>query len=115
MGRPWPFKTDKEPFTAVWRGEKTAELRNLSDRPEIEVDDWITLWEQDGGLFTGRSIEAQISHIQTGYGLPDGYAMLSLYNFIKFKTAHTNFKTIEEIQTHPQYECSKQLIPSQKE
>lgn len=105
MGKPWRFKTDTEPFQAVWCGAKTAELRDLSDRPDIEVDDWLTLWEMIGGLYTGRSIEAQITHIQRGYGLPEGYAMLSLGSLLKFKTVQTNFKTIEEIERHPQFQC----------
>lgn len=105
MGKPWPFKTDPEPFQAVWSGAKTAEYRDLSDREPIEAGDWLTLWEYSGGLYTGRSIEAEITHIQTGYGMPEGHAMLSLDNLLKFKTAQTNFKTVEELQQHPQYQC----------
>lgn len=80
------LKTDPEPFDAVWEGEKTFELRK-NDR-DFQVNDELFLRETvstgkemaEGAplLFTGRSIIAEVSHILVGYGLQDGWCILSL-------------------------------------
>ena len=54
----------------MWRGAKTADLRDLSDR-DIQVGDWVWFHEncrKDGR--TGRSIQVEVTHIQRGYILP---------------------------------------------
>jgi hypothetical protein len=69
-------------FAAVWRGEKTAEIR-LDDR-DFAKGDRMTLREYapGEGIYTGMEIDAQITHV-TGpkvgakFGLRPGFAMLS--------------------------------------
>ena len=77
------LKTHPTPFLAVCRNEKKAEFR-LNDR-DFQKGDYLNLREwipdggtEGGGYYTGDSRVRVITHIQTGYGIPDGYAMLSL-------------------------------------
>ena len=70
----WP-----EPFEAVLSGRKTAEFR-LNDR-DFRVGDSILLneWHPTTGVYTGRGCLRVITHVlDSGYGMPDGFAMLSL-------------------------------------
>lgn len=57
------LKTNPGPFRAVWRGDKTAELR-LNDR-DFQVNDRIELIEHDGHQWTHpyRRILVQVTHI----------------------------------------------------
>ena len=64
------LKCDSEPFAAVSLGIKKSEFR-LNDRG-FENGDAIVLHEQERGKLTGRTQSAVITHIQTGYGIPDG-------------------------------------------
>jgi Lar family restriction alleviation protein len=82
------LKTDPEVFDAVARGAKTHEIR-LNDR-DFQVGDRLVLAETEstGGamrsapklyplVYTGRTESRIVSHIQTGYGLADGWCILS--------------------------------------
>jgi hypothetical protein len=78
------LKTWPQSFEPTWRGEKRAEFR-IADR-EFAVGDTLLLREwvpgrgggEDG--YTGREIEAVVTHILLGpdFGIPEGYAMLSI-------------------------------------
>jgi len=73
------LKTWPGPFDAVWRGNKTAELRKL-DR-DFRVGDTLILrcYLPDLGRYDGRSVHATITHIvHVGFGLQDGHGMLSM-------------------------------------
>lgn len=79
------LKTDPAVFDAVARGAKTHEIR-YNDR-DIQVGDFLLLREtaatgaqmQAGAelAYTGRTAKRTVSHIQTGYGLADGWCILS--------------------------------------
>lgn len=79
------LKTDPEVFAAVLAGLKTHEIR-LNDR-NFAVGDLLELYEtvfpgaemKAGAelLYTGRTAKRTVSHIQTGYGLADGWCILS--------------------------------------
>ena len=81
----WP-----EPFQAMLEGRKTAEFR-LNDR-DYRVGDvlWIREWCPEAGAYTDRSLTRRISHVlSSGFGLPEGYAMLSLDpEFARLLTEH---------------------------
>lgn len=83
------LKTDPAVFAAVLAGAKTHEIRK-NDRG-FAVDDELVLREtkHDGAQmqmfpamfpleYTGRTITRSVSHILTGYGLQDGWCILSL-------------------------------------
>jgi hypothetical protein len=71
----WP-----EAFVSVCAGTKTAEFRR--DDRGFEAGDILVLreWEPASSNYTGRAVRKTISHITRGprWGLPDGFAMLSL-------------------------------------
>lgn len=72
------LKIYPEHFRAVWRGEKTAELR-VMDRP-YAVGDVLMLQEfrpRAGEGYTGAFTYVSVTHIHTGLGLALGYGMLS--------------------------------------
>lgn len=79
------LKTDPAVFDAVYRGAKTHEIRK-HDR-EFRVGDTLLLRETEhmgsqmrAGfplVYTGREVRRAISHILTGYGLQDGWCILS--------------------------------------
>lgn len=78
------FKVDPEPFQAMWRKEKKADLRDLSDRkPEKEnipiVGSLIEFQEFDRHAFrySGRQINARVTHIQRDYILGQNQVMIS--------------------------------------
>lgn len=82
------LKTDPEVFDAVFRGDKTYEIR-FNDR-DYKVGDMLVLREtvhtgeemKTGKplIYTKRSICKYVSHILKGpiYGLADGWVILSL-------------------------------------
>ena len=82
------LKTDPIPFTDLWEGRKTAEVRR-DDRSYQENDGLIlretTMTGTMAGIlrvepgYTGRRISATVTHVQRGYGLPDGLCVLSLH------------------------------------
>lgn len=73
------LRTDLGPFRAVWRGDKTAELRK-NDR-QFQVNDVIELieFDKERGMHINpyRSIFIRVTHIQESYGIEDGHVMLS--------------------------------------
>lgn len=80
------LKTDPEVFAAVAAGDKTHEIR-FNDRA-FAIGDVLHLREtkypgeemRAGAplVYTGRHALREVSHIQTGYGLVDGWVILSL-------------------------------------
>lgn len=80
MTSDYTLRTDPGPFRAVWRGEKTAEFRK--DDRQFQVGDIVNLIEFDRALgrclYPIRQLYIRITHYQgAGYGIPEGYAMLS--------------------------------------
>lgn len=69
------LKIDPAPFADLLSGAKTCEVRK--DDRGFQVGDTLRLHEREDGDFTGRVLERVISHIQRGYGLPDGICVLS--------------------------------------
>ena len=75
------LKTWPVPFRALWNGIKTSEFRNNDRGFIIEDTLWLQEWNPDaekGNEYTGRAIRATITHITTGFDIPDGFAMLSI-------------------------------------
>nr|DAM82127.1 MAG TPA: activating signal cointegrator [Caudoviricetes sp.] len=79
------IKIAPEHFADVKRGVKKAELR-YNDR-NYEVGDLLVLREYAGGEYTGRRYCVTITHIlqNCGFGLLDGWAMLSIKPFKEAK------------------------------
>lgn len=77
------LKTHMAPFAAIASGTKKADLR-LNDR-NYQVGDILCLEEfnENTQERTGREIMARVTHIQEGYGLQEGYVMLSIAKLIK--------------------------------
>lgn len=71
------LKTDQEPFQQIWNGHKKAEFRQEDDRIFKPLERLDLLEQTEPGKYTGRSIIASITHVQRGYGIPQGYAMVS--------------------------------------
>jgi len=79
------LKTDTEPFEATWSGNKDYEIRK-NDR-DFKVGDTLNLCEtvysgedMAEGLplrFTGRNLKRLVTYILEGYGLQDGWVILS--------------------------------------
>lgn len=68
------LKIHEQPFNDLLSGAKTCEVRN-NDRG-FQVGDTVQLHEI-ADTFTGRVMVRKITHVQTGYGLPDGLCVLS--------------------------------------
>ena len=83
------LKTWPESFDQVHRGEKTAEFRK-NDR-DFKVGDFLMLreWKPDADEYTGRRLIANIGCITTGFGIPDGYVMLSLRDMAHCTEGHS--------------------------
>lgn len=69
------LRIDPQPFADLLSGAKTCEIRN--DDRGFQVGDTIQLHEREDADFTGRTLRRTITHIQRGYGLPDGLCVLS--------------------------------------
>ncbi len=71
----WP-----DPFSAVWRGDKTAELRR--DDRGFQVGDVLLIREYDttAGGYTGRALRVCVSHITrcSNFAGPSDFVVLSL-------------------------------------
>lgn len=76
------LKTYPAPFSYVFIEAKTAEFRyndrNFQVGDVLILAEWVPPSAFKDGYFTGRTVERQVTHVQTGFGIPDGYAMLSL-------------------------------------
>jgi hypothetical protein len=71
------LKTNPDPFGAILMKEKTAEFRK-NDR-NFKPGDTLILKEYNPfTAYSGRYLLRKVTHIQTGYGIPEGYAMLSM-------------------------------------
>lgn len=73
------LKTYPEYFEEVWAGRKLAEVRDCKGR-NFHVGDTVLLreWNVDSQVYTGRVLSVSITHILTGLGLQEGWAMLSI-------------------------------------
>ena len=71
------LKTHSEPFTRVMLGIKRAEFRK-NDRG-FELGDRLILreWVPDTEVYTGAHLRVNVTDITTGYGIPEGYCMMS--------------------------------------
>lgn len=70
------LKIHPEPFKDLSSGAKTSEVRNCADR-QFNVGDVVQLREYEDGFYTGTELYRTITHIQRGYGLPEGICVLS--------------------------------------
>ncbi len=71
------LKTNPVPYGFLLTKEKTAEFRKM-DR-DFKIGDTLILKEYNPfTAYTGRYLLRKITHIQIGYGIPEGYAMLSI-------------------------------------
>jgi hypothetical protein len=70
------LKTWPEPFQAMWDGLKTAEFRRNDWK--FKLGDHLLLHEYDPDrVFSGRMILFEVTHITTGFGIPESHVMLS--------------------------------------
>lgn len=80
------LKTEPAPFAALWSREKTCEFR-LDDRAYKSGDTLLLReYEPVGATFTGRGLAVRVTHVQHGYGIPPGYAMLSVLVYCRYKS-----------------------------
>jgi hypothetical protein len=80
------LKADPDPFLDIYNDNKQVEIR-LNDR-EYDVADYIllrqTLYSAEDMardcelIYTGRILLLKIIHVQSGYGLKEGYVALSI-------------------------------------
>ncbi len=81
------LKADPETFLGIYLNNKACEIR-LNDRG-FERSDYILLRQTEVSahlmkeqnkelVYTGRTLLLKIVHIQSGYGLKDGYVALSI-------------------------------------
>lgn len=71
------LKVRPETMTALLDGIKTSEVRINDSGFQVGDDVLLAEFLPDCGKFSGVMIKRRISHIQSGYGLPDGYVCLS--------------------------------------
>lgn len=69
------LKIHSVPLSELISGKKTSEVRDCSDR-DFKVGDEVVLTCGHADMQNWQ-IHRTISHIQTGYGLPDGLCVLS--------------------------------------
>lgn len=97
------LKTDPEVFQAALDGIKNYELR-FNDR-EYKVGDtvWLKETTYSGAemktgkplSFTQRSLKKRINHILSGYGLQEGWAVLSFVDVVEDVGSTYKWRTIE--------------------
>lgn len=73
------LKIHPSEFVSVCSNLKKAEFRSTKDR-DFRVNDLLKLneWEPEVKYYTGRSATVLITHIQSGFGIPEDHAMLSI-------------------------------------
>lgn len=73
-----PLKTWPEPFGHIWAGSKKAEFRK-NDR-DFRVGDVLILleWYPDKKQYSSREIHADVTHIMSTFGVPEGYVVMSI-------------------------------------
>jgi hypothetical protein len=86
------LKCDRGAFIALEKGKKKAEFRR-NDRG-YKKGDILELYEMSDGYPDGKYMIVQVSHIQEGYGIPEGYAMLSVG--YKSRTHYMNRRACRE-------------------
>ena len=64
-------------FVAILDGTKRAEFRDIRDH-DIQPGDIVVLREYEVGFYTGRAVAVRVTHRQESYGIPTGYAVLSI-------------------------------------
>lgn len=71
----WPL-----PFAAVVAGDKNWEFRDNTDRNFEVGDEFVGReWDPKTSSYAGRSFTRRITYVlHQGFGLPDGYVILSL-------------------------------------
>jgi len=69
------LKIHEDPFAELLAGAKTCEVRK--DDRGFAVGDTVQLHECGDASYTGRTLRRTITHIQRGYGLPEGLCVLS--------------------------------------
>ena len=83
----WP-----EPFSAVWRGHKSHEVRRF-DR-DYNVGDLLVLREFDPATsqYSGREIHAEVTHITLpgNFGLPSDVGVMSIEKVRQFTRPSPN-------------------------
>lgn len=69
----WP-----DPFRALVSGAKKAEVRK-NDR-DFKVHDYLRLqeWDPPTQKYTGEVIMVRVTHIQEGFGIPEGFVVMSV-------------------------------------
>lgn len=82
------LKTDATAFERVTRGAKKAEFRR--DDRGFEVGDFMELDEYIDDAYTGRRFYVRISDRTVGYGIPDGFVMLS-FDFVPAELGRDRF------------------------
>ena len=81
------LKCVPESFQAIYWGDKTADFRR-NDR-DYQVGDILILraWDTETRDYVSPEVErlaqyhglvARVSHMETGFGIPEGYVMLSI-------------------------------------
>ena len=71
------LKCDPQPFYDLWGGIKKCEVR-INDR-DYQIGDFLFIGLfRDGEFVPEHDIEAEVIHIQTGYGLPKDIIVMSL-------------------------------------
>jgi hypothetical protein len=72
------LNTRPEQFAALWSREKTCEIRK-ADR-DFQVRDLLVLKEYrpETDEYSGREIDALVTNIQAGFGLPQDLVVLSI-------------------------------------
>nr|WP_288355954.1 DUF3850 domain-containing protein [uncultured Pseudomonas sp.] len=98
MSKQHVLKIHKAPLEALLSGAKTCEIR-FNDRG-FQVGDTVRLMEvnPETGNWTGATDHVRtISHIQTGYGLPDGMCVLSYAQAGMELVGYANFDRLDNM------------------
>lgn len=82
------LKTHPIAFEPMLAGLKRAEFRKNDRGYKVGDDLKLREWDPATNAFTGRLIFAEITHILEGpsFGVPEGFAMLSLGSMLNGKT-----------------------------
>jgi len=81
------LKTWPDPFQKVRSGIKRAEFRKNDRTEKYKVNDTLVLQEfqpyspdttKRVGVFTGEEISVKVLDITEGFGIPEGYVMMSI-------------------------------------
>lgn len=100
------LKCDPKPFEDICLGYKKAEIRRDDREPPFAPGMNVVLQETEGtaaeyaaagelAVLTGRATTRTISHVQRGYGIPEGYVILSYHgaHYASIKVSRTRTYT----------------------